>query len=241
MRRLKKPKWKRIVLWSIVTLFVLTTTGIIAVNYAVNKVINSMAESFEPDLSASGPPSSILSHSPSPSGSMQSDIPAQVGTSTQSQGPEKSSSGLSEPIAQPTMDASKQHPQASSFDDKEQDKPGSYSSEVSTQKAEAIKEEVTLSEKATVTSILAGNLSLSDMKLFQEMASGGMTVEEKREARKLLLDKLTPEEYNKLVEIAKKYGVSQGKTYDQAEQEEADASRQEQTNSTQQEEANAAE
>jgi hypothetical protein len=45
------------------------------------------------------------------------------------------------------------------------------------------------------------------------MASGGLNINEKRQARKLLLDKLSPNEYDQLVSIAKKYGLSQGRTY----------------------------
>lgn len=47
------------------------------------------------------------------------------------------------------------------------------------------------------------------------MAKGGLTTEEKREARSIILGKVSTEQYNELSQIAKKYGVSQGKTHDQ--------------------------
>jgi len=85
----------------------------------------------------------------------------------------------------------------------------SYSAEVSVEKAEQIRESVTLGEKMTIASIL----DKSDIDRFVDLAKGGLTVEDKRAARALLLEKLTEDEYDTLIAIAKKYGISQGKTY----------------------------
>ena len=70
-----------------------------------------------------------------------------------------------------------------------------------------------MSEKAKVVSILMGSLSADDISTLQKLAGGGLTVEEKREAKKLLLEKLTEDQYNELIAIAAKHGLSQGKTY----------------------------
>ncbi|MNY81848.1 hypothetical protein D3C86_2236360 [compost metagenome] len=52
------------------------------------------------------------------------------------------------------------------------------------------------------------------------MAKGGLTIDEKREARSIILGKVSEEQYNELSQVAKKYGVSQGKTRDQTLKEE---------------------
>ncbi|MNN54435.1 hypothetical protein D3C81_1692500 [compost metagenome] len=72
-----------------------------------------------------------------------------------------------------------------------------------------------MKDKANVASIVAQQLSVSDIKRLQELAAGGLTNEEKREARSIILGKVTEEQYNELSQVAKKYGVSQGKTRDQ--------------------------
>lgn len=72
-----------------------------------------------------------------------------------------------------------------------------------------------MKEKADVASIVLGQLSVADIKRLKELASGGLTLDEKREARSIILDKVSEEQYNELSQIAKKYGVSQGKTRDQ--------------------------
>jgi hypothetical protein len=180
MRSRKKQRkiGKRILFSFLAVLVVLVISGLIAVNYAVDKVIESMAASLQ---------SNETGESSRPIPAVPTELPSQPA-------------------------ANEAH--------KEEDKPGQYAPQVSTKKAEAIKEKITIAEKADVSSILVGHLSVSDLQLLQELARGGMTVEEKRAARNLLLEKLTPEEYDRLVEIAQKYGVSQGKTYTEAEQEE---------------------
>ncbi|MNI53589.1 hypothetical protein D3C73_1084340 [compost metagenome] len=66
-----------------------------------------------------------------------------------------------------------------------------------------------------MAAIVMGQLSLSDIKRLQELAKGGLTIEEKREARSIILGKVSEEQYNELSQVAKKYGVSQGKSRDQ--------------------------
>lgn len=92
-------------------------------------------------------------------------------------------------------------------------KPSGYHAEISTDQAKSVKEGITLSEKLTVTSILLNRLSADDIQLFSDMFSGGVTLEEKKKAKKLILDKLSEEEYDELIAIASKYGLSKGKRY----------------------------
>ncbi|RED65823.1 hypothetical protein [Cohnella lupini] len=219
MENKRKFSWKRLLIWSLALIVVLGISGIIAANYAVNKVIDSMANNLvlEEITEPIETEQSVI-----PTGTNESSSPVvseEVPMSTSSVQPDNN-----EPIqsAENTPEQQPSTPGKAEINDT--DKAGVYNPEVSVKKANDIKDKVTVSEKVDVTSILMGNLSLSDIKLIQELAGGGMTRDEKREARKVLLDKLSPEEYNTLSKIAKKYGVSQGKTYDQAEEEESKAS-----------------
>ncbi|MNR68230.1 hypothetical protein D3C85_1926620 [compost metagenome] len=45
------------------------------------------------------------------------------------------------------------------------------------------------------------------------MAGNGLSVDEKKKAKDIILQKLTEDEYNQLIGIAAKYGLSQGKKY----------------------------
>lgn len=213
----KKFRWKRFAIWSLSIVIVLGVAGIFAVNYAIDRVMESMANSIleEIDLEVS-------------SGAVASPTPAS-NPSNEAGGSDEQPAAPDNPDADSGVPSNKpagQDGQPQQFSQGNGDKGnsstnlGEYSSEVSVEKAKAIKENVTVSEKADVASILMGNLSLSDLKLFQQLASGGMTVDEKRQARKVLLDKLTPKEYEKLSKIAKKYGISRGLTYEEAQKEE---------------------
>jgi hypothetical protein len=90
---------------------------------------------------------------------------------------------------------------------------------VTKEQAIKVRDNLTVSDKAMVVSVLIKSLNLSDLKTLQMMASGGLTVEEKREAKQLLLGKLSSDKYNELSALAKKYGISRGNTYDKAKQE----------------------
>jgi hypothetical protein len=73
-----------------------------------------------------------------------------------------------------------------------------------------------------ITSVLLKKLSASDIQLFMKMAGNGMSLEEKKEAKQLILHKLSEEEYNQLIAIAAKYGLSQGKSYSESLKENLD-------------------
>ncbi|MNW19306.1 hypothetical protein D3C71_2192420 [compost metagenome] len=55
--------------------------------------------------------------------------------------------------------------------------------------------------------------SAKELDAFMKLASGGLTHKEKVEAKKLVLEKLSEEEYNQLIAIAARLGLSQGGQY----------------------------
>lgn len=95
-----------------------------------------------------------------------------------------------------------------------------YTPNISAEHAEAVQEQVTLTEKATVAATLMKSFTAAELKQFAEMAKDGISVEEKRALRGMFVDRLSEDEYNRLIEIAAKYGLSAGKTYDQVAAEE---------------------
>jgi hypothetical protein len=88
-----------------------------------------------------------------------------------------------------------------------------YDGNISPDKAKQAEDSITISEKAKLTAILLKKLSPSDISLFMKMAGDGMTTDEKLEAKKVFLQKLTEAEYNDLIAIAAKYGLSSGRDY----------------------------
>ncbi|MBB6638165.1 hypothetical protein [Cohnella thailandensis] len=82
-----------------------------------------------------------------------------------------------------------------------------------------MKEDISFSEKTKVMTVMLKRLSVDDIKTLQQLASGGLSLEKKKEAKAIILEKLSEKEYDELIEIAKKYGLSQGKSYEDSQQE----------------------
>lgn len=203
-------RWKKVLIWTLSVIVVLGVGGLFAANYAVDKLMNSMADGFdvEADDTASVPQGQVIEPVVA-----ESDPTAEPAASAD---PAPASSPASTPAS---TDAGEQQTPAST------DKPTSTPAptpegidglaHISTDKAKEVQESVSLTDKANVAAIVAQQLSVSDIKRLQELAKGGLTNEEKREARSIILGKVTEEQYNELSQVAKKYGVSQGKTRDQ--------------------------
>lgn len=92
--------------------------------------------------------------------------------------------------------------------------------DISVDEASEAGSKVTMMEKIEIGSVLLKHWSADELKSFQSALSGGLTKEEKRELKRKALAQLSEEEYNKLIEIAKKYGMSQGKSYKKSLEEE---------------------
>lgn len=208
-------RWKKVLIWTLSVIVVLGVGGLFAANYAVDKLMNSMAGGF--DVEAGNTPSV-------PQGQVIEPVVADSDPSAEpaaSVDPASSSAPASTPAS-----GNAANPAAASTDKPvSNDKPASTPAptpagvdglaHISTDKAKEVQENVTITDKANVAAIVAKQLSVSDIKRLQELAQGGLTTEEKREARSIILGKVTEEQYNELAQIAKKYGVSQGKTRDQ--------------------------
>lgn len=91
------------------------------------------------------------------------------------------------------------------------DEEDSYSGEITPEKIEQAQQKITLREKTLVATILLKRLDPSDITRFMSMNS--MTIDEKREAKQLFLERLNEEEYDELIAIAAKLGLSQGQSY----------------------------
>lgn len=202
-------RWKKVLIWTLSVIVVLGACGLFAANYAVDKLMSTMATGFdvEPEDNASVPQGKVVdpvvadsdptaepAASADPASSAAPDsTPASNGAGDQT------AAGMDKPASTPA-------PTPEGVDGL---------AHISTNKAKEVQESVTIRDKASVAEIVASKLSVSDIKRLQELAKGGLTLEEKREARSIILGKVTEEQYNELAQIAKKYGVSQGKTRDQ--------------------------
>lgn len=94
-----------------------------------------------------------------------------------------------------------------------------YNPSIDADKAQKAQEEVTLNEKLQISTIFLKRFSAKELDAFMKLASGGLSLEEKKEAKKLVLEKLTEEEYDQLIGIAAKLGLSEGKNYAESEKE----------------------
>jgi hypothetical protein len=88
-----------------------------------------------------------------------------------------------------------------------------YQADVTTERSETVENAITVDEKILITSIMLNQFNAEELQWFRKLAAGGLSTDEKKEMRALFFKKLTPEQYDRLIEIAKKYGVSQGKKH----------------------------
>jgi len=90
---------------------------------------------------------------------------------------------------------------------------------VTKQRVKQVQESLTTVDKAKIISIMSKSLTRKNSEKLWDMSKGGLSIEEKQEAKELLLGMLTSDDYNALSTLAKKYGISKGKTYNEAKQE----------------------
>ncbi|MDO3679906.1 hypothetical protein [Paenibacillus ehimensis] len=91
-----------------------------------------------------------------------------------------------------------------------------YKAEISAGKAKEVQDQISLAEQVKITTVLLKKLDGNDLKQLQNMFNQGVSLEEKRKAKEMILEKLTEEEYDELIAIASKYGLSKGKSYEES-------------------------
>ncbi|AIQ31991.1 hypothetical protein P40081_30600 [Paenibacillus sp. FSL P4-0081] len=218
-------RWKKVLVWSLSVVLVIVIGGLFAANYAVDKFMSSMAGGLDLEQDNTSDSESVVIE-PTVEPTTEPANTATIGKSDIEKIVPSASSVTNEvnkPISSPNTSresvkaatpATTAQPASTPSSEKVTGTEG-YTAQVSTDKAKQIQENVTVKEKADVASIVMGQLSVSDIKRLQELASGGLTIEEKREARRIILDNVSADQYNELSSIAKKYGVSEGKTQEQ--------------------------
>lgn len=227
----KKSRWKKILIWSAVLVVVLAGGALFTINYMVDKVLDSFVnEALEAagldsldDLEALAPGGSGLDGNGDTTneagggsgGSGNGDNgggSGNAGTGQEGVG----NAGTSDPSAaggQTTGKGGNSGNSGSELACGETGPNGEYRGEITVDKAKCAQESITLKDKAKVATLLLAKLSPSDMKLFGEMVSGGLSTDEKKQAKDIILKKMSEDEYNELIAIAAKLGLSQGKSY----------------------------
>lgn len=201
---MRHNKWRKIIIWTASIVILLGIGGLFAANYVVDRLLASLSDSLGEELLAdhSHPDNSSPNTNPSPDNS--SDNKQTLSDETE------------QTLNNDNVSETDGEGQPSSADPGEE---GKYNPEISTEKAKDVQENITVNEKAKLTAVFLKELSMDDLKALQELASGGLSQEEKKEARTLILEKLSPEQYDELIQIAKKYGLSQGKSYEEVSKE----------------------
>ncbi|WP_028559187.1 hypothetical protein [Paenibacillus pinihumi] len=211
-------RWHKILIVVFSIVLVLGIGGLITANYVIDKFLSSFSNSVIAEME-----SSMLNSDKEAEGGQtqendkveKEDIPSNSEKKSEKNEENTPSEGTAkeneDTLTKPDKNETKQDDGSKTLSKGEE----KYNPNVSVDKAKEIQETATVSEKAKVTSILLSKLSLEDIKTLQQLASGGLSKEKKKEARTLMLEKLSEDEYNELIEIAKKYGVSQGRQYDE--------------------------
>jgi hypothetical protein len=226
---MKKKSLKKFLIWTIGVLFVCAIGAYFLFDYATNYVLRSIV------ASGSGA-SSISTPNTSPSQTKEvtetTKLPEDKGTNTsevpvsgikQNEIPNGSTPGQSAPsnssISKESTNKNDSTGPSTSQSNPETTQPQSQQpgANISSEQAQKAQEDITLKDKSKVTSVLLSKLSASDIKLFMQMSESGVSVEEKQKAKKIILQKLTEEEYNELIAIASKLGLSSsGKSYQES-------------------------
>ncbi|WP_127507133.1 hypothetical protein [Paenibacillus humicus] len=188
-------KKTKVLVWTGAVVVVLGTGGIATTNFLLNKFLDSMSEQ-------------VVATAVGKSGETDASSEASADEGSK----EKQADGNVQKAAQETVSSEEEAPAAKKEAAKD---PKGYTANLTGEKIKEIKEDVSVSDKMDVMAILLKKLSLSDIRKLQQLAQGGLTREKKREARAIIHDKVTPEQYDELITIAKKYGVSQGRNYEE--------------------------
>ncbi|TLS52007.1 hypothetical protein FE782_11545 [Paenibacillus antri] len=205
MKRKRRFRWVWILSGS---LLIVGVGAYVAMDMAVSYTLKQMTAVVPSDpiategaLEEPGTADSVVSQEES------SDMPLEASSSNVADSESEAGAGAASPATQAPEPA-----QGKSDNDKPQEAVG-YDPNISSEQAASVQENVTAREKLTVAGVLMDNFSAAELREFASIAAGGITVEEKKAARDTFLSRLSEEEYNELIAIAAKYGLSQGKSY----------------------------
>jgi hypothetical protein len=210
--RQRKPKmktWKKVLIWVASIIVVLGIGGLFAANYAMDRMIAQLSASLEDELLEEV----ITAPTEAPSGGGEGTVDQPATGETGGEGTEGQAETGGNSGGQSSQSGNGD--QGQSEGGSQSGSTNGYSAEVSADKAKDVQDKITVAEKAQLASVFLKQLSMDDIKALQELAGGGLNLEEKKEARSLILDRLTPEQYDELIQIAKKYGMSQGRSYEE--------------------------
>lgn len=220
MRKKSKVKWW---LFGFLCFIVILLAGAyFGINYAADKVMDKLSDSILESAISSPISTGVDKGQPSSSASA---TPASPSAPTKDAGPGNTDQPASNDTekANPGNAGSSSTTKANGNDTSSgspSNDPGySYSAEVSVDKAVAVKEDITFAEKTKLMTIMLKRLNANDIKTLSDLAGGGLSIEKKKEAKKIILEKLSEKEYDELIKIAQKYGLSQGKRYVDSKQE----------------------
>ncbi|CAI6084276.1 hypothetical protein [Cohnella sp. JJ-181] len=203
-------------------LVILLAGAYFSINYAADKVMDKLSDSILESAKSSPGPSVVEGGTSSPSSSeaaSSSPEPAKDAEPESKDQPPSSSSSTAEPSATSPASPDTAGGGKNSSENAGDDSEFSYSAEVSVDKAETVKEGITFAEKTKLMTIMLKRLDASDIKTLSDLAGGGLSVEKKKEAKKIILEKLSEKEYDELIKIAQKYGLSEGKSYEDSKKE----------------------
>ena len=209
-------KWQKVSIILAAVLIVAAGGAYWAMNKAVDKVLEAVSSDVVASMGSPTPqataPIPQISASPTiePGSSVQTDPTPGMAQPQQSSSPvsAQTNPGASIYPAQREEATSTPTPSATPYDPS-----------INADKAAKAQEEITVKEKLQITSIFMKRFSAKELDAFMKLASGGLSLEEKVEAKKLVLEKLSEEEYDQLIGIAAKLGLSQGKGYNASKSE----------------------
>lgn len=210
---IKKRKWKKWLGWSAALLIVLAVGGYFTMDYAVDRMLRSISAGLDTEA-VFQPGGKDISPDRTSDSATETPTPEDKGEAVAVPGP-SSGPDVHNDSDEASNSVSGQPPSSGNTETREgtADK-GKFEANITPDKASKAQEQITLQDKTKVTSVLLKRLGASDIKTLMDLASGGMSVEEKREAKKVILEKLSEEEYDELIAIAAKLGLSQGKSYE---------------------------
>lgn len=191
---MRNGKSLKVIRWCLGIVVGLAVCGLFAADYTVDRVMESFASA--PEAASSETVLQEMTAAPAPQETIEA--AGQAGAHA---------NGLKDESAQqsqvPSLPVSSAKPTGT----------------VTKQQVNEVQEKLTAADKAQIISIMTKSLSMDILEKLWNLAKGGLTVEEKREAKEVLLSMLSSEDYNVLSALAKKYGISRGKTYEEAMQE----------------------